>query len=116
MRPNPKFPADLVTFTEEIIYGKFIFCVVYLVKNDQDVEKICALWKQMLGIDEKAIFSILYLHNQWHLAAAALKALTTYGGVILTSSFPGTIIFLLLFQLYFNYLFTITGVLSIKWK
>ena len=116
MWPNPKFPADLVKFTEEILYGKFIFCVVYLVKNDQDVEKICALWKQMLGIDEKAIFSILYLHNQWHLAA--LKALTTCGGVILTSSFPGTIMFLeaLLFQLYFTYLSTITGVLSIKWK
>ena len=25
MRPNPQFPADLVTFTEEILNGKFHF-------------------------------------------------------------------------------------------
>ena len=25
MRPNPKFPADLVTFTEEILNGKLHF-------------------------------------------------------------------------------------------
>ena len=25
MRPNPQFPADLVTFTEEILYGKLHF-------------------------------------------------------------------------------------------
>ena len=25
MRPNPQFPSDLVTFTEEILNGKFYF-------------------------------------------------------------------------------------------
>ena len=29
MWPNPQFPADLVTFTEEILYGKLqFFCSV----------------------------------------------------------------------------------------
>ena len=29
MRPNPQFPADLVTFTEEILNGKLhFFCEV----------------------------------------------------------------------------------------
>ena len=27
MLPNPEFPTDLVTFTEEILNGKFYFCV-----------------------------------------------------------------------------------------
>ena len=32
MRPNPQDTADLVTFTEEILNGKFIFlCRVYSV-------------------------------------------------------------------------------------
>ena len=30
MRPNPQFPADLVTITEEILNGKLHFlCMVY---------------------------------------------------------------------------------------
>ena len=33
MWSNPKFPADLVTFTEEIINENFIFCAV---KSQQD--------------------------------------------------------------------------------
>ena len=28
MRPNPQFPADLVTFTEAILNGNFIFYAV----------------------------------------------------------------------------------------
>ena len=28
MRPNPQFPADLVTFTEEVLNGNFIFFAV----------------------------------------------------------------------------------------
>ena len=28
MWPNPQFPADLVTFTEEIFNGKLHFCAV----------------------------------------------------------------------------------------
>ena len=28
MQPNPQFPADLVTFTEEILNGKFMFRAV----------------------------------------------------------------------------------------
>ena len=30
MRSNPQFPADLVTFTEEILNGKLHFCAVKL--------------------------------------------------------------------------------------
>ena len=34
MWPNPQFPADLVTFTEEILYGKLSFlCSVKKSKN-----------------------------------------------------------------------------------
>ena len=32
MWPNPQFPADLVTVTEEILNGKLIFCVVIYMK------------------------------------------------------------------------------------
>ena len=28
MWPNPQFPADLITFTEEILNGKLRFCAV----------------------------------------------------------------------------------------
>ena len=28
MWPNPPFSADLVTFTEEVLNGNFIFCAV----------------------------------------------------------------------------------------
>ena len=28
--PNPQFPEDLVTFTKEMLNGKFIFCAVFL--------------------------------------------------------------------------------------
>ena len=28
MWPNPQFPADLVTFTEEVLNGKLHFCAV----------------------------------------------------------------------------------------
>ena len=31
MWPNRQFPADLVTFTKEILNGNFIFCAVLLV-------------------------------------------------------------------------------------
>ena len=31
MWPNPQENADLVTFTEEILNGNFIFCAVYIV-------------------------------------------------------------------------------------
>ena len=33
MRPNPQVTADLVTFTEEILNGNFIFCAVFIVRE-----------------------------------------------------------------------------------
>ena len=30
MGPNPQFPADLVTFTKEVLIENFIFCAVQL--------------------------------------------------------------------------------------
>ena len=34
MRPNPQFPADLVTFTEEILNGKLHFlCSEFISKS-----------------------------------------------------------------------------------
>ena len=30
MWPNPQFPADLITFTEEIMNGTLFFCVVHI--------------------------------------------------------------------------------------
>ena len=38
MRANLQFPADLATFTEEILYGKlhfFVQCQNYLVETDK---------------------------------------------------------------------------------
>ena len=36
MWPNPQIPADLVTFTEEILSGKFIFWAMVLVQRSPD--------------------------------------------------------------------------------
>ena len=33
MWPNPQFPADLVTFIEEILNGKLHFCAVNVNRN-----------------------------------------------------------------------------------
>ena len=33
---NPQFPADLVTFTEKIVNGNFIFCAVWNVPVMED--------------------------------------------------------------------------------
>ena len=35
MRPNPQETADLVTFTEEILNGKLIFCAVIRIPNSR---------------------------------------------------------------------------------
>ena len=35
MWPNPLFPADLVTFTEEILNGKLHFCAVMVQKDNK---------------------------------------------------------------------------------
>ena len=40
MWPNPQFPADLVTFTEEILNGDFIFCAVTKVEQIFKVEHL----------------------------------------------------------------------------
>ena len=39
MWPNPQFPADLITFTEESLIEIFIFCVVKDVKEVKDWEE-----------------------------------------------------------------------------
>ena len=33
MRPNPQFPADLITFTKEILNGKLHFFAVNLIES-----------------------------------------------------------------------------------
>ena len=44
MWPNPKFPADVVTFAEEILNGNFIFCAVPI--------STLMLWSEFLPITE----------------------------------------------------------------
>ena len=44
MWPNPQFPVDLVTFTEELLYGNFIFFVV--TESHSVIMKIIRLIKQ----------------------------------------------------------------------
>ena len=39
MWPNPQFPADLITFTEESLIEIFIFCAVKDVKEVEDWEE-----------------------------------------------------------------------------
>ena len=34
MWPNPQYPGDLVTFTEDILNGKLDFCAVILLTQD----------------------------------------------------------------------------------
>ena len=42
MGPNLLFSADLVRFTEEIVNGNFIFCVVYQLKLSEKIFKMSA--------------------------------------------------------------------------
>ena len=46
MRPNPQFPADLVTFTEEILNGKPHFLCSVL--NDRVLLQKQSFWKILL--------------------------------------------------------------------
>ena len=62
MWPNPQFPADLVTFTKEILNGKLHFscsgtCSVYLLLTFQQVS-----WKSFWT--EKFWFPLLTLNKQ----------------------------------------------------
>ena len=69
MWPNTQFPADLITFAEEILNGKFNFlCSVlnHVIKNIAiliEKIKIIALKILKLYITEDDIFDLFYLPN-----------------------------------------------------
>ena len=51
MRPNPQFPADLVTFTEEIVKGKLHFLhmvKVYLGIYQRSMVQVYCLSRKLL--------------------------------------------------------------------
>ena len=41
MWPNLQETADLVTFTEEILMGNFIFCIAWLLHHTEAVARKC---------------------------------------------------------------------------
>ena len=45
MWPNPQFPADLVTYTEEILNEKlrFLCSVIYIIKNVREISSLTSL-------------------------------------------------------------------------
>ena len=57
-------------------------------------QEICALWKQMLGINKKSMFYVTKIYHYIIYDLAALKALNVSGWIILASTFPDHIIFL----------------------
>ena len=56
-------------------------------------QEICASWKQMLGVDKRAIFYYTKKFNYTIYDLAALKTLNYGGRVILASTFLQDIIF-----------------------
>ena len=57
MWPNPQFPADLVTFTEEILNGKLHFlCSVEYTNNDDNKKYHITKLSQGIFGDHREIF------------------------------------------------------------
>ena len=56
MWPNPQFPVDLVTFTEEILNGKLHFlCSVFSSKR-QIIEAMLKAWMFLIFLKENSHF------------------------------------------------------------
>ena len=67
MRPNPQFPADLVTFTEEIFDGKLHF--LFIVKgNEKDVLPVLPKAKEISKIHSfsgQALGTSIFPWSHW---------------------------------------------------
>ena len=62
MWPNPQFPADLVTLTEEIVYGKLhFFCAVLIYINSLDIRSV--IWRRSLSCQEERKFGVSRITN-----------------------------------------------------
>ena len=48
MRPNTQFLADLVTFTEEILNGKLLFCAIKYHSAIDVIQKISVICPETL--------------------------------------------------------------------
>ena len=60
MWPNPQFPVDLVTFTEEILHGKLHFCAV-LIQWKIKLNRKAQRCPPEVRKNQKAKFSKLFL-------------------------------------------------------
>ena len=60
MWPNPQFPADLVTFTEEILNGKLHFCAVKSVAYKKSVYTSPFIWFLDYKAHEGHLFIFLF--------------------------------------------------------
>ena len=61
MRPNPQFPADLVTFTEEILNGKLHFGAVYAVLHYIQLDQILLSGCQVILLEILGSICILII-------------------------------------------------------
>ena len=64
MWPNPQFSTDLVTFTEEILHGNFIFCAVYFILRTPSIVR-------------NVLWLLYWLFFNWHhqcMCSRSLKA------------------------------------------
>ena len=59
MWPNSQFSADLVTFTEEILNGKLLFCAV--LEDPQKESYECSLFVQLLDTSSSKVAAVLQL-------------------------------------------------------
>ena len=54
MWPNPQFPADLVTFTEETFMENFRFCTVIALKHNINflnvINKMCVVYPHSMPV------------------------------------------------------------------
>ena len=77
MWPNPQFPADLVTFTEEILNGKIN--LLYREKYKEDYQRVCKFQSHKTSTEGS---QVLWKIAKWEISAINLLSDTELGGVL----------------------------------
>ena len=68
MWPSPKFPTDLVTFTEEILNGKRLFlCSVDIIFTNVSLDKTVEIWFNELLKSSQTVPGLNKQHILWML-------------------------------------------------
>ena len=70
MGPNPQHPADLVTYTEEILHGKLSFCAVSVIQFQSDIFKFSLIMECYISIASIVCFIYVKLTSTYVITIA----------------------------------------------